>query len=267
MATDRLHPLILQYHDITPRARIGGTWVTPVQFAAHLRELLSHGRRLPIPGEHPFQHNDVIWLTFDDATEGVLKYAYPLLQRHQGIGVVFAVTGYLGRTNQWDASFGRPTRHLSAEELLLLHRAGWIIGSHSHTHPDLTRLSPKERMQELRRSREYLEDLLNAPVEGFSYPFNRWSEEVVRDVQRAGYRWAFAGYGGTFHRLAHFRWGIYRIHLSLTAWFSWESASIPAGKTIQWFARWTGWTQHHLPPPLQRLLGMNRPQDLPSREP
>ncbi len=260
MANPRLQPLILQYHDITPHPRVGGTWITPVQFAVHLRELRRLGYRLPRPDDTWDHPSACVWFTFDDAMEGVLRYAFPLLRAQGGIGVVFAVTAYLGHTNRWDASFGRPGRHLSAEELIRLHRAGWVIGSHSHTHPDLTRLTPRERERELRRSREILEDLLNAPVEGFSYPFNRWSPTVVRDVERAGYRWAMAGYTGTRSRLTRFRWGVYRIHLSLSEWLGWEAASVPVGKAIQWFARWTGWTQHHLPPPLQRMLGMDRPR-------
>src|SRR5690606_13836355 len=51
------------------------------------------------------------------------------------------------------------------------HAAGHTIGCHTHTHPMLPRL-PRERWdEEIRRSKEILEELIGCRVRDFSYPF------------------------------------------------------------------------------------------------
>lgn len=165
---------ILQYHNVTPTFEWAGTWVTPRQFARHVREI----RRLGLPVVDPrdwqsrLHEPGVLW-TFDDGFAGVYEYAFPILDRWGYRGWVFVVVSALGQWNVWDASFGRPIRHLSPAELRALHRAGWQIGSHSLTHPDLTQLSPPALRRELEESKARLEDLLGQEVEAFCYPFGR----------------------------------------------------------------------------------------------
>lgn len=255
---DTSSPLILQYHQIG-HPMVGGTWVIPRQFRTHLRWLQSH--RYPFPRNHreiqsflETSRRSAI-VTFDDGVIGVFLHAFPTLQAIGGVGMVFVVTGFLGRQVGWDASFGRPTYHLDRHHLRMLHQSGWVIGSHSHTHPDLTRLTPKEREWELRTSREVLENLLEDSVWAFSYPFNRWNEAVVEAVGNAGYQWAFTGYNGRSHPLIRYRFGIYTPFLSL----GWLSQGPPVrwfGRTVQAFANLSGWARHRWPSWMRQSIGM-----------
>ncbi len=255
---DPARPLILQYHQVgSPLA--GGTWVTPRQFRTHLRWLQKHGYPFPRKPEdvwtwlhHPHRGSVI---TFDDGLLGVFTHAFPALRSVGGVGVVFVVTAFLGRRVGWDASFGYPTYHLDREHLQILHRSGWLIGSHSHTHPDLRRLTPKERERELRISLDILEDLLEAPVRIFSYPFNRFDLQVMESVHRAGYRLAFAGYGGGTHPLARFRFGVYTPFLSL-GWLTQGPPVYWIGRTIQRFAALSGWARHRWPRWMRAWIGM-----------
>lgn len=232
--------------------------MTPRRFEAHVSWLAVH---FPLPRsgrdimETLARGERKAVITFDDALLDVYRHAFPVLNRHQTVGVVFVVTGQMGRRVGWDATFGKKLFHMDREHVLALHRAGWVIGSHTHTHPDLTRLSSAERERELRYSREILEDLLETEVVLLSYPFNRFDEGVMRDVARAGYRMAFAGYQGNRHPLSRFRFGIYTPFLSLDLlaedpFITWM------GRVIQSFAGLTGWARHRWPRFMKKLVGM-----------
>lgn len=84
-----------------------------------------------------------------------------------------------------------PGLMLSWEELTELARDGIEIGSHTVTHPILTRVSEHEAEDEIVASRRRLEQALGVPVKHFAYPNGQpedFSPVVRRLVERAGYR-------------------------------------------------------------------------------
>ncbi len=134
-------------------------------------------------------------LTFDDGFASVHRYALPVLARYRLPATVFVVADTLspgGHRVDWvDDPPPFPLTTLSLDELLELHGAGLRIGSHSQTHRDLTLLGEEECEQDLRASRELLEDLLATPVRFLAYPRGRHNERVRRAARRAGYTHAF----------------------------------------------------------------------------
>jgi len=87
------------------------------------------------------------------------------------------------------------SRICSSEELRFLRSSGWSIGSHSMTHPILTRLSPSEAKKEIHGSREFLASLLGEPPAGFAYPNGDHSPELQTMVRDAGYSYAVTASG------------------------------------------------------------------------
>lgn len=82
-------------------------------------------------------------------------------------------------------------RPLTEQELRQLRGDGLVeVGAHSLTHPALPLLPPAVQANELTVSKRQLEELLQAPVEGFSYPQGRWSPETEQQVRSAGYAFA-----------------------------------------------------------------------------
>lgn len=65
--------------------------------------------------------------------------------------------------------------------------AGHEIGSHTHTHPLLTDVSGAQRREELRRSKEILESVTGASVDGFRAPAFDVSADHFDLVADAGY--------------------------------------------------------------------------------
>jgi len=83
-----------------------------------------------------------------------------------------------------------PAEMLSADELRLWRDAGMEIGSHTHRHPILTRLSSSGRRADLQASRQGLEKIVGAPVRLLAYPNGRtadWDGAVIEDARAAGY--------------------------------------------------------------------------------
>ena len=65
---------------------------------------------------------------------------------------------------------------------------GMEIGSHTVTHPNLTRLRAADIDRELRDSRRTLEDLLGIEISSFCYPGGRFNRTVIERAALAGYR-------------------------------------------------------------------------------
>lgn len=132
-------------------------------------------------------------LTFDDGCRCFAEHALPELGARGMTATVFAVSGLLGKENEWDRPQGeRRESLLSAAELRELEKAGVEVGSHGRTHRDLTTCSPAEMETETAGSRHDLEAALDRPVVAFSYPYGRWNERAREAVRRAGYAAAVA---------------------------------------------------------------------------
>jgi peptidoglycan/xylan/chitin deacetylase (PgdA/CDA1 family) len=81
---------------------------------------------------------------------------------------------------------------LTWEMLSELARAGITIGSHSVSHPNLTRETPARIRDEVLRSRRELESRLGVEITEFAYPDGQFDEKVVDAVAAAGYARAYS---------------------------------------------------------------------------
>ena len=144
-------------------------------------------------------------LTFDDGYRSVYTEAFPVLQELGFSATLLIVPGeQSAREMSLPAMQGRPM--LSWRELDEMKRHGIDVGSHTLSHPDLTRLSPARAEDEIRRSREIIEDRLGAPAESFAYPFGRY-DDACHEIVRRHYacacstRLGLAGHGSDPHAL------------------------------------------------------------------
>ncbi len=135
-------------------------------------------------------HARVAALTFDDGYASILHVAFPILERCGGRATVFAVSDYVGRQNRWP---GQPQAIpdgylLDWQQLRELAHAGWEIGAHSRTHPDLRRLDERRMRDEIIGGKLAIEDRLGCSVDVFAYPYGLFQEparQLVRDNFRA----------------------------------------------------------------------------------
>ena len=76
---------------------------------------------------------------------------------------------------------------MNFDEISIWLNSGMDIGSHTQTHPDLTSLSQKELMMEVKGCKTSLEKKFKIKIENFCYPFGRFNKSLCRIVEEAGY--------------------------------------------------------------------------------
>jgi peptidoglycan/xylan/chitin deacetylase (PgdA/CDA1 family) len=183
---------ILAYHNINRDFEWGINTVSPKTFEKQISYLAENGYRTIKLSEYI---NDQIIpdkpmiITFDDAYKSIHKYAFPILKQYNYTATLFVITEYVGKKNLWDNNLGGKTQeHLSWSDIEYLSSAGWEIGSHTATHPDLTRLIYDDCYDELASSKKRLERQLGIRTAFLSYPFNRYNQSVIEIARMAGYR-------------------------------------------------------------------------------
>ena len=189
---------VLTYHKLGPRprgVRLKGLYLGEDLFARQLAELHEAGFITPplaqiFPMGEPRQR--AIALTFDDGFANVLRHGLTPLAKFQFRAIEFLVADRVGRTNEWEREQGEaPEPLMDAAQVRDWLAAGHEIGSHSCTHPFLTRLPVNQAREEIAASRKKLEDLFGLAVEHFCYPYGDWNETVCDLVAAAGYKTAF----------------------------------------------------------------------------
>jgi peptidoglycan/xylan/chitin deacetylase (PgdA/CDA1 family) len=187
---------ILMYHQIDrPPARgtaLRGLIVSPQSFARQMRALRWLGfQALSMADLQPYlrgeKHGRVVGLTFDDGYQNNLQYALPVLQKHGFTATCYGVSSMIGGTNRWD--YGK----VAEKPLMTLGNwqrwrdAGMDIGSHTRTHPKLTKLSSDDARDQIANSRHELESALACQVQHFCYPYGDYAPEHRDMVIAAGY--------------------------------------------------------------------------------
>lgn len=156
-------------------------WLDTTSFRlAFLKQYLRVGGHLP--------PNPVI-LSFDDGWEDQFTYAFPVLRKYGFTATFFIVTNYVGRRD-----------FLSWNQIRNLASAGMTIGSHSCTHPFLSRIVDHSVLEsEISGCKRTIELHLGKPIEEFAYPYGAFNQSVIQLVEKAGYRSARADYFGMWH--------------------------------------------------------------------
>jgi peptidoglycan/xylan/chitin deacetylase (PgdA/CDA1 family) len=178
-------------HDVVSRPSYrSASEISIRQFRLFIDEAISSGLRFVAPDALLSRDNrNEIMLTFDDGFDSVYHNVYPILKEKQVPALIFTVGDYSGESPSWDYhNSGR--RHLTQDQIGEMQESGLVtIGSHSATHPDLTRVSEKRLHDELRRSN-------SGSTRCFSYPFGRFNGAVVEAAEREGYDAAFCSLNG-----------------------------------------------------------------------
>ena len=192
--------LVLCYHAVT------AAWphelsVTPDALGEQVESLVRRGYRgVPFSeigtGDRRAKR---LAVTFDDGYRSVHDEALPVLERLGVPGTVFLPTDWVGRSEpmSWegiaDAAAGphaAELRCMTWEQVGALAQRGWEMGSHTCSHPFLTKCDDATLAGELRASREILADRLGACAT-IAYPYGDVDERVMAATRDAGY--ALAG--------------------------------------------------------------------------
>jgi len=128
-------------------------------------------------------------ITFDDGYMDNYENALPILQEYKFPATIFVVSGFVGKTNQWDMKLGFTQKPLMGwNEIREIKKYGLTIGSHTIHHPFLTKLDKNSAKKEIEVSKKQIEDKIGLPVEHFAYPYGDMNETIKKMVQNAGYK-------------------------------------------------------------------------------
>jgi peptidoglycan/xylan/chitin deacetylase (PgdA/CDA1 family) len=172
----------LIYHDIAAPAErdsvgfpgpVAGRYkLDPGDFEAHLDAIAE------VSLWEPGRNGGGAALTFDDGGASA-PLAADTLEKHGWRGHFFITTGRVGTEGFLDAGGVRE-----------LADRGHAVGGHSHTHPTyFGQLSRSEQLEEWRRSREALGEILGEAPAGASVPGGFFTPVVAETAAEAGYEW------------------------------------------------------------------------------
>lgn len=179
-----LKPVILTYHSISEGN--SPLEISPALFTEQMEWLKANAHVAPLAdvvrilsGSESFPPRTVA-LTFDDGFRDFFVAAAPVLLRLRLPATVFLPTSFIGKKNDWPGQPGwvTPQPLMEWPEIRKLAEQGIAFGSHSVTHPDLTKLSPAELASELERSKIEIESHTGQPPEFFCYPYGRLNPAV-----------------------------------------------------------------------------------------
>jgi peptidoglycan/xylan/chitin deacetylase (PgdA/CDA1 family) len=191
-------PLVLCYHAVSE------TWtdplaVPPTVLERQVRKLLARGFTSVAAADVFEGRRSAFHVTFDDAYRNVAS-VIPILEAHAIRATVFACAAYaddgapllIPELRFRAAGHEDELRTLDWDGLRELAERGHEIGSHTNTHPHLTRLSDVEALRELAESRERVSDHVGRPCRFLAYPFGENDDRIRKHAAAAGYAAAFA---------------------------------------------------------------------------
>lgn len=170
--------VILIYHRVGHGG--GEIELAPETFERQLQVLSERERVLPMECAVSDAEGGVV-VTFDDGYRDFYDVALPLLLRYRVPACLYLTTGLVHGQNGLDSPLPRLTWSQAQEAV----STGLVtVGAHTHRHRDLSRADESDAEDEMRRSKELIEDRLGVACRHFAYPFATGSPAAERVARR-----------------------------------------------------------------------------------
>jgi peptidoglycan/xylan/chitin deacetylase (PgdA/CDA1 family) len=174
-ADDKRIP-ILMYHSISDEKEKSHPYyhvnTSPAVFDAHMHYL--HENNYSVINLQDLEKcldtrdsSKFVVITFDDGFYDFFTNAFSILKKYNFSATVFLPTGFIHNER---LSF-RGKECMTWDEVRWLSNKGINFGSHTVTHPQLNNLSTEEIENEIKLSKNKIEDETGITVKSFSYPF------------------------------------------------------------------------------------------------
>jgi len=185
------HPMIASfgYHEITDEPSGTGFQrpgalpytLTRRTFADHLTQIAASDARPTRVTDIDFTRpGRFVVLTFDDGGKSAV-HAGDTLARRGWTGHFFIVSSLIGQRT-----------FATASDIRYLASCGHVVGTHSHTHPDIfPDLTPERMIEEWRTGSDAISAILGAPCLTASVPGGDISRQVLESAAAAGIRYLF----------------------------------------------------------------------------
>lgn len=184
--------VVLCYHSV--HSNLPFASVSPTAFERHLRWLRETCHvvpfsSIPLDPSEAATDRPTVAITFDDGYLDNYTEAFPLLMEHSLPATFFVTAGFINREPTVLDRFSRDRKMPGADihsatwpQLREMYAAGMEIEDHTFRHPNLSRLTLAEAVDEFARSRHIIEDRLGAPVRSTAYPYGKIRRHFTKDT-------------------------------------------------------------------------------------
>ena len=170
---------IIMYHDV---GEYDTPWcVSPLEFQKQMRFLKEQGytaislTELQEGIKQGGERDKAVVITFDDARQGVFRFALPLLEQVGFRATVFVAPAFIEGKIPPEENY---SSFLTIDTLKVLLRKGWQLESHSYAHQNLSALPLAEALYDVRQAEEWLKEKLRIKAQHFCYPYGTYTEEL-----------------------------------------------------------------------------------------
>lgn len=186
---------VLNYHSVTDKGVLPLS-VKINEFRAQM-EYIKKRDYIGVSLEEAFseesERRKKVAITFDDGYKDNYENMFPILRKYGFTATIFLVVNYIGsrKVFPWHKRQKGPLA-LDWPEIMEMQNYGIIFGSHSISHPCLTKIPHREAWREIKDSKDYIEQKLGVKVRSFAYPAGKFNAEIKQMVEDAEYEMAVA---------------------------------------------------------------------------
>lgn len=119
-------------------------------------------------------------LTFDDGYQDAYTQAFPILKKYGFTATFYIITAYMDKYNNY----------LTWDQARELKSAGMNIGSHTHTHPDLSKIFGIRVTDEIKESKKTIEEKIGGTISDFCYPAGKYDQKIIDELKNDDYKTA-----------------------------------------------------------------------------
>ncbi|MFO0940331.1 MAG: polysaccharide deacetylase family protein [Pirellulales bacterium] len=169
-------------------------------------ELIDHNQALERieTGRHPCS---AVSISFDDGFASCWSAA-EILEKYKTRGLFYICPNVVGaKQKATDKFFGfaQPEAMMDWQQIKKLSDRGHLFGGHTCTHPNLAEVSERVAEDELKRSKNVIEEKLGVSCDHFAWPYGRRqaiTEQVIQKAYTLGFKSVASGIRGS-HSVRH----------------------------------------------------------------
>lgn len=168
---------ILCYHGVLDNPwGISSLFVRVNEFETQMKYLSENGYTPLFASEISAAKNyeKPVIITFDDGYLDVYTNAFPILKKYNMKANVYMISGWINGDVYMSTDM---TKEMSASSLI-------EIGSHTVDHKSLAYLTNEQIEQELKQSKEDLENMLNTKIKVLAYPKGSYDNRVINSAKK-----------------------------------------------------------------------------------
>ena len=233
---------IICYHSVGEKER--ESFERQIRYYSSKYNIISLTHAVNMINSRQITHSRNLVITFDDSFKDNYQIAAPILQKYSVPACFFVVSDFVSVAKKDKAKLEHfcqkvfytniPKRNMDWKEVRELSRLGFEIGSHTNTHPFLTKLPIAEARREILESKRAIENKIGRPVRHFAFPYGTakdFNYRLMRFVEEAGYASCCSAVKGknSIHSDTHYLsrnvilpgWPLFMMKCSIQGGFDW----------------------------------------------